>query len=116
MGELPVYGYSVRWTGKILVPVSATYNITLTVKDGVRLLVGNTKYINSSVNQSTPTKHSVGLWLTGGQKVPIKIEYYKNSGAGTVQLMWSQNGGTSVVIPMPSLISQQLLKRITGIK
>jgi glucose/arabinose dehydrogenase len=94
--------YSVRWEGFLLPRITQVYNIIATADDGVRVWVDNRLIINKWVNQS-PTTFSYSVLLSGGVKVPIKIEYYENTGGAVAKLEWSGTNQTREIIPQSQL-------------
>lgn len=67
-------GFSVRWTGYLTVPVTGTYTFSLKNTGGVRMWIdGNPVFQNWA--QYGPGVSAIKL--TGGQRLPIKVENYQ---------------------------------------
>lgn len=101
----PVIGpdtFSARWTGYVKPPTTGTYTFSANTDDGVRLWVNNQQLINNWVNQSA-TEKSGAIQLTGGQRYPITMEYYDNSGGASAKLSWSGPGIAKQIVPQSVL-------------
>lgn len=94
--------YSVRWTGAVVPEHSERYTFTVTADDGVRLWVDDQLIITNWVNQS-PTAVSGQIALQAGRPAALKLEYYQNTGAASVQLAWSSPSRPLQVIPQSAL-------------
>lgn len=103
--KIPVDKFSVRWTGKLIAPVTNTYTIYAKSDDGVRVWINNQLVINRWVNQAA-TEVSGVIVLTGGVKNDIKVEYYEASGNALVQLSWSSSSLLKQIIPSQQLYVQ----------
>ena len=94
--------YSVRWTGAVVPAASEMYTFTVTADDGVRLWVNDELLITNWVNQDAkPVSGQIAL--RAGVAVPIKLEYYQNTGGASVRLEWSSPSTPLQVIPQSSL-------------
>ena len=103
-GGLGVDSFSVRWTGQVLAPANGTYNFMTTSDDGVRLWVDNRLLINKWFDRGAPaTPDTATIFLEGGKRYDIRIEYYKNGGAALIDLMWSGPGIAQQTIPTAQL-------------
>jgi hypothetical protein len=94
-GVVPADGFSVRWTRSLNLQ-AGTYRFVMTVDDGGRLWVNNHLLIDVWWDQA-PHTYTGEIYLPGGS-VPIKMEFYENTGGATAKLSWSR--GTSP--PPPS--------------
>jgi hypothetical protein len=88
-------GFSVRWTQSPNLE-AGNYRFTMTVDDGGRLWVNNHLLIDAWKDQA-PRTYSQVIYLAGGS-VPIRMEYYENTGGATAQLSWAKEGATSDAI------------------
>ena len=93
-GAAPEWGvvsadqFSVRWTQNV--PLNAgRYRFTTTTDDGVRLWVNDQLILDEWYDQASQ-QHSAEIDLPGGS-VPIKMEYYENSGGALARLSWVQS-------------------------
>jgi hypothetical protein len=96
-GVIPADGFSVRWTRSLNLE-AGTYRFSMTVDDGGRLWVNGHLLIDAWRDQA-PRTYNGQIYLPGGA-VPVKMEYYENTGGATAKLAWSK-GGTNPP-PQPS--------------
>jgi sialate O-acetylesterase len=99
--------YSVRWSGQIEPQFTETYSFYLSHHDGARLWVNNTLVIDRW--QTGTTNDAVTVSLTGGQKVPIKIEYHETSGFSSCSLEWASTSLPREVVPQTQLYPATLV-------
>lgn len=105
---LPVNQFSVRWQGEVLPPVSGVYRFETNSDDGVRLWVNNQLVIDQW-NDHPATGHSGLVSLTANQRVPIRLEYYENSGQAVIQLSWTPPNQLKSIIPSTALFSSSTI-------
>ena len=89
--------FSVRWTRNLRLD-AASYRFALTVDDGARLWVNNHLLIDTWKDQS-PHTYTGDIYLPGGS-IPVKLEYYENTGGAVAKLSWAKTGsspGTVIV-------------------
>jgi hypothetical protein len=84
-------GFSVRWT-RSLDLAAGSYRFSMTVDDGGRLWVNNHLLIDAWRDQALRTYTGV-MYLPGGG-VPVKMEYYENTGGATAKLSWAKADAT----------------------
>ncbi len=94
-GVVNANGFSAHWTGQFDLP-AGSYRFTLTVDDGARLWVNDHLLIDTWGDQSAQTYNS-DIYLPGGP-IPIKLDYYENSGNALVQLAWTLSAPPGTVI------------------
>lgn len=83
--------FSVRWTRKL--PLDAgSYRFTVTVDDGVRLWVNGHLLIDQWKLQS-PHTYTGDIYVAGGS-VPVKMEYFEDTGIAVARLSWAKQGGS----------------------
>jgi YVTN family beta-propeller protein len=106
---IPADNFSVRWTGTLTAPATGTYRLQTYSDDGVRLWVNGLLLIDNWTDHGPLTDTTVGLNLTAGQQVAIRLEYYERSVGANIQLRWRTPGnphfGTipaSALTPAPS--------------
>ena len=85
--KLPLNGFSIRWTGKLVPPVTGKYKIRLDGDDGIRFWLDGKLLIDQWVNRGE-TADIVEVDLKGGKAVDLKIEYYENVGVSLARLKW----------------------------
>ena len=96
--------FAVRWTGKIVVPTTGSYNFQTESDDGVRLSVGGQPLIDNWTDHAPVTDTSAAVTLTAGQVVDVTLEYYENGGGAVMRLRWKPPGSSSyVAIPLAQL-------------
>lgn len=90
--------FHVRWSGRLIAPVTGTYTFTTISDDGINVWLNGKRVIESWKDQYRGEK-SVTMQLTAGQSYDIMAEYY-DSGAGSfAQLLWQYPGITRQVVP-----------------
>jgi len=91
--------FSVRWSGKVEASSTGNFQFQTKANDGVRLWVNDVLVIDKWANQSaTVTTTSSPIALTADQRYTIKLEYFDNTGAAVVRLLWKKPGQTSFVV------------------
>ena len=83
--------FSARWEGGIEVPRSGGYTFYTNSDDGVRLWV-NDKLMVDNWTDHGATEDIGSIVLEPNIRYNIKMEYYENGGAATIQLRWSGPG------------------------
>jgi hypothetical protein len=94
----PTGEYSVRWTAQLDPPRSETYTFYTVSEGGVRLWVNGTKVIDNSVPH-VQAEDSAIVALVAGQKVTIRMEYWKGGGVGSAKLFWASASQKKGVVP-----------------
>jgi hypothetical protein len=94
--------FSVRWTGDVVPTTTETFTFYSKTDDGARLWVNNVLLVDKWVNQGV-TEWSGTIALTKGVKVPIKLEYFENTGGAEATLSWSSAANPKKVIPAARL-------------
>ncbi len=94
--------FTVRWTGAVQPQFSETYTFYTTTDDGVRLWVNGQLLVDKWIDQAA-TEWSGSISLIAGQKYPITMEYYENTGAAVAQLSWSSPSTAMAIIPQTQL-------------
>ena len=86
--ELTGNNFSVRWTGKLQVPESGTYQLGFTADDGARLYIDGKLLVDawSSNPSKTVAKEMV---LEGGRSYDLRMEYFQNNRENVARLVWS---------------------------
>jgi len=82
--------FSVRWTRDLDLP-ARTYRFSMTVDDGGRLWVNNHLLLDAWKVQPATT-YSGDIYLPGGS-IPVKMEYYENTGLAVAKLSWAEVDG-----------------------
>lgn len=94
--HFPQSGFSVRWTGQLMVRTSAAYAFRTLYHGGLRLLLKPAgartwqTLLSDWPNQARqPQTKSVGIDLTAGTIYDIRVEYRNLSGPAEIKLSWS---------------------------
>ena len=85
-------GFSVRWTGTLVPPVSGEYELTLTANDGVRLFVDGQKVLEEWSETSVARAVSARVTLEAGREHDIRLEYFEDVRDAEVRLGWRLPG------------------------
>lgn len=88
---IPADHFSVRWSGRILPPVTGKYTIITKSDDGVRLWLDGQLIIDNWSQHST-TQNSNIVELQGKQMHRIRLEYFESTEKSALQLLWSGPG------------------------
>ncbi len=97
--------YSVRWTGFIQPYSGQTYTFYTQSNDGVRLWVDGRLLINNWTDHSF-TENSGQVTLEASRRYSIRLEYYNNTGNGTIKLLWSSPAFPKQIISTSRLAPQ----------
>ncbi|MFH1855564.1 MAG: PA14 domain-containing protein, partial [bacterium] len=97
--------FSVRWTGEISSRFSEVYTFTLAANDGVRMWIDNEKVIDEwhQVDSNNLAVYTAKVNLTAGERYPIKVEYFENTGNAGVYLKWRSPSENEKYIPASAL-------------
>jgi len=88
---VPVDQFSVRWTGKIIAPVTGLYKFGASTDDGLRLWLDGKLLIDSWFDRGA-TLDFVEVKLEAGRACDLKMEYYENGGWAYASLVWDLKG------------------------
>ncbi len=91
--------FSVRWSRSLQLP-AGDYRFTVTVDDGVRLIVGDRTLIDFWQAQ-TATTYSQITYLDGNA-VTVRMEYYEETGQAQARLTWSRLETSPTSTPDPA--------------
>jgi len=89
---------SIRWEGWVKPEAPGNHQFRVTTDDGSRLWVNGTQIINAWWNQG-PTLYTA--WYSFNEPVPIRYDWYENTGGANAQLGWDPPVG-GVELPIPS--------------
>ncbi|HED12119.1 MAG TPA: hypothetical protein ENI62_00405, partial [Gammaproteobacteria bacterium] len=106
--------FSVRWTGFLEANLSEYYTFYTSTDDGVRLWIDGQLIIDQWTDQ--PEAEFQGtIQLTSGEKYPIKMEYYDNTGEAVAKLLWSSNSLPKSIVPKRNLYSTSDAKMLQDV-
>ncbi|HEX7338302.1 MAG TPA: glycoside hydrolase family 3 C-terminal domain-containing protein [Rhodanobacteraceae bacterium] len=86
--------YSVRWSGRLLPPVSGSYELDVATNSGFRLYV-NGKLVLDKWHWDTHNHidmAKVAVPLQAGKSYAIRLEYFENQGESAIRLGWRLPG------------------------
>jgi RHS repeat-associated protein len=111
-GTLPVTNgpqvdWMVQWTGFVTVPATGSYVFGTESDDGSSLTVNGTQVYNKWSDSPGTTGYGTAINLTGGQTVPITVDYYQHTGEDAMSLLVEPLGGASEVVPSSWLTPYQ---------
>ncbi|MFN7117241.1 MAG: PQQ-dependent sugar dehydrogenase [Saprospiraceae bacterium] len=104
-GIRPDY-FAVRWTGKIMPPLTGTYTFHTITDDGVRLWVNNQLIINQWIPQPE-TEHRGTITLEAGKRYPIRMEFHDLGAHAVARLQWSMDKLPRQVVPKTQLFPER---------
>lgn len=87
--------FSVRWTGKLLPPVTGEYEFNVSANDGFRLFIDNKILLDSWELAERLSAKTAKLQLQANKQVDIKLEYYEDIRDAEVRLAWQLPGAKS---------------------
>jgi beta-glucosidase len=100
-GELPAArglatdGFSARFTGELLPPVTGEYELTLTANDGARLFLDGRPLIDAWSEAGVARVASAKASLQAGRAYALRLEYFENIRDAELRLGWTVPGAAS---------------------
>jgi YVTN family beta-propeller protein len=102
---VPVNSFSVRWTGRVVMPTTGTYRFQTESDDGVRLWINGQLVVNNWTDHSRTTDTGAAMAFTAGQQADVVMEYYERNGSAVARLRWLTPGATGyVAVPTSQLM------------
>ncbi len=89
---IPNDGFSIRWRGQLLPPVSGRYRIEAAADDGFRLYVDGKRVLDHWANSDRLRSDGVDLDLQAGRAYELTLEYFDNERDAGVRLGWRMPG------------------------
>ncbi len=86
--------YAVRWTGKLIAPVTGNHKIGLEGNDGFRLYIDNKLVVDNWGKQSY-RRVMIDFALEKGRQYDLRVEFYEPRGNATIKLLWDVGAGNS---------------------
>jgi len=98
----PQADWMTQWTGYVTVPTTGSYVFGANSNEGDSITVNGTQIYNAWTD-GTHSGYGTAVTLTGGQSVPIVVDYYQhadsNNGQDHMSLLVEPLGGGSEVVP-----------------
>lgn len=101
-GYVPYDNFAVRWSGDVVPFFDDTITFHTLTDDGVRLWVNDSLLIDKWSNQPK-IGYSGSIFLKGGQRYHIKMEYLEAGGAASANLFWSSTRLPKDIVPKSQL-------------
>lgn len=89
---VPNDGFSIRWSGQLLPPVSGRYRIEAAADDGFRLYVDGKRVLDHWTPSDRMRSDGVELDLQAGRAYDLKLEYFDAERDAGVRLGWRMPG------------------------
>jgi beta-glucosidase len=86
--QLPTDGFSVRWTGQFVPPVSGTFQLGARFDDGVRVYVDDKLLVDGWRGGNTRNL-TAPIELEAGRAYKLRIEYYDQYHIATAKFVWA---------------------------
>ena len=86
--------YSVRWSGRLVPPVSGRYRLTVTGDDGFRLVLDGRVIVEEWTTTSRARARSAAVDLEAGRSYDIRLEYFESIRDAEIRLGWTLPGGS----------------------
>lgn len=99
---VPLYSFSVRWTGQVVPRFTETYTFTTRSDDGVRLWVDGHLVVDNWTDHA-PTDNSGTVTLRAGHGYDLKMEFYQHLGRAVAGLSWASPSQRRQIVPSVQL-------------
>lgn len=95
--KVPATNFSIRWTGYLVPPSTGDYMLCTCSDDGMRVILDGQNILSDEAfnNQNARFWGSSPIRMTGGQRYPIRIDYFNNNSSSTARLYWVRNPGST---------------------
>lgn len=80
--------YSVRWTGKLTMPVSGDIEFTVSGDDGYRLFIDGKPVVEDWTEHEQATTKSNHIELEKGKSYDFKVEFFQSTGFPRLSVEW----------------------------
>ena len=107
---LPKDKFSIRWVGKIKIPKSGKYTLSVKADDGAKIWIGkmpDLKQIISNWTEYSYAAHKKEIYLEEGLH-DVKIEYYENGKNAAMRLFWDSEDTKKQIVPTENLFHVSL--------
>lgn len=86
--SLPFDWYSVRWSGSVIAPSTGKVQIGIEGNEGYRLYIDDRLLIDQWTKKSYSARFA-SVDMAEGKLYRLRVEYYENSGAARIKLIWN---------------------------
>jgi hypothetical protein len=94
--------FSARWVGEIMPLTTGYYTFYIRADAAARLWVNNIAIIEHWIPEGN-TEFSGVIFLQAGQKAPIKLEFFEDTGDASISLKWSGPQVPKSIVPQSQL-------------
>ncbi len=101
--------FTVRWTGWVMPEFTEDYMFYTNTDDGVRLWVNGVLLVDKWILQSATEHNGSTIELIAGNKYPVTMEFYENTGQAVARLSWESPSTPKAVIPASRLYPSSLV-------
>ncbi len=105
--------FAVRWTGKIMPPLTGIYTFYTSTDDGVRLWVNDQSIVNQWIPQPE-TEHKGSIALEAGKLYSIRMDFHDLAAHAVARLSWSADKLPKQIIPKTQLFPEKPAKIPVG--
>ena len=112
---VPAMGFSVKWTGMVEAPATATYTIAVVSNDAITLTINGQQIINVPTARSSVQEDIGEITLQAGQKYSIEVDDSSTSGSPQVELMWQRPGTMLTMVPTSLLYPTGQINTVVGL-
>jgi hypothetical protein len=103
LADMKPDGFSVRWLGRLIVPVTEHYTFYTATDDGVRLWINN-RLIIDAWRENVQNLAAPPVVLIAGQTNELRMEMYDARERAMARLFWSSPSTPRTIIPAERLI------------
>lgn len=100
--RLGIDRFSIRYSGWITAPATASYTLVTEADDGIRVRVGDTLVIDDWVPHYV-TRNEATIELVGGVATPLVVEYFEADIEASIRLLWSSPALPEAPVPTSAL-------------
>jgi hypothetical protein len=85
--------FAIRWSGYLVAPRSGNYMLCTCADDGARIVLDGNRILPAAAYGSQAARFwgSDPIAMEAGKRIPIRVDYFQNTGEGRFQLYWVFN-------------------------